>query len=235
MSDGLIYLQGDPESLKPIIMQIMAFHQYMQAKDVGTIYEAPENLSDRMNGKPEIQLVFREDSDFKKGANQSGYHGQNRRKGFMSFRIINEDSNSISKAELTRIGTKIKEVYAANNGYVWEKGKELHCYADWTKGYHLKLLCRSQTEAKKLITDLLSIQNHTPDWKNLFKNENADPTERYPETPSTKIIAGDTVTPPRLRPLCEVRFQYAVAHIKGRDRPITLYDRRSKRVGALVI
>lgn len=234
MSD-LIYLKGTPKELKPIIMQIMGMYQLLESKDIGTIYETPEALSDRMTGRPEIQLVFREDTDFNKKIDQPGYHGLNRKKGRISFRLMDETSNTISKGELTRIGTKIKELFASNNGYVWEKGKELYSYSDWTKGYHFQILCRSKVQAKQLITMVLSIQNHTPDWKLLFTNENDNANERYPENPGTKVIAGEMVKIKKYRSLVKVRFQYAIAHLNGLTTPITLYDRRGKRGNPLVV
>lgn len=229
-----IVLNGTKEDLMERIPPLLDFLQILEQKDVGTIYEAPEALSDRMSGRPEVQLVFRQDSDFKKGTNQPGYHGRNRRKGQISFRLMNETSETLSKAELTRIGARIKELFGANNGYIWEKGKELYSYSDWTKGYHFQLLCRNETYAKDLITKVLSIQNHTPDWKLLFKNENNVPSARYPENPGTKVILGETVELKKYRSLVEVRFEQAVAHIKERISPVILYDRRGKRANALV-
>lgn len=235
MIDHNIILTGTKEELMERIPPLLDFLQILEQKDIGTIYEAPEALSDRMSGRPEVQLVFRQDSDFRKGTNQPGYHGKDRKQGRFSFRLMNETSDTITKAELTRIGTKIKELFGTNNGYIWEKGKELYSYSDWTRGYHFQLLCRSKIHAKQLITTALTIQGHTPDWKRLFENENDSPTERYPENPGTKVIAGDTVKLLAYRPLVEVRFQYAVVHLKESKTPITLYDRRHKRANALVI
>jgi hypothetical protein len=147
---------------------------------------------------------------------------------------MNETSETITKGELNRIGEQIKTIFGANGGYIWQKGKELYTYADWDKGYQMQILARSVSQAQDLVSKILSLQGHTPQWRFLTKTENFEELNRYPETPTTKVILGETVTMPKLRPYAEVRFQYADVRVHKLTEPLVLYDRTNKKVGALV-
>ena len=91
-----------------------------------------------------------------------------------------------------------------------------------------------QSEAKRITTSVLSIQGHVPNWLNFNKIEADNEMSKYPEVPGTHLVMGETVAKPQLRPLVDVRFQYAYAKLGGVIKPVTLYDRTEKRVGALV-
>ena len=228
MADEII-LKGKTKFLKPIITQLLAMNQLLEQKDVGIIYGQPSTEFQEENRayKPEIQLQFVEDSDDV----LPGYYPA---RGRISFRIMGETSNTISKAEATRYGQLIKETFAANGGYVWVKGKELYCYADWSKGYQLQILGRSSERTKELITKVLSIQGHIPDWKNLSLKKNDAELEKYPYTPPNQVILGEVVKGIRYRPNVECRFKYAIMHVHGLAKPLTLYGDNKNKKEALV-
>jgi len=233
MSD-LIYLRGTPKELRPVITALMAQYQLLQNLDVDSSSGYDSQIDSSRRFRPFVRLFFREDSDFRKGTNQPGYHGKNRTKGRIGFRLMNETTETISKTELTRIGQRIKDLFGSNDGYIWNKGKELYCYAEWDKGYQLQILARNVAHAKEIVTKTLSIQGHTPQWKFLSKTENQAEAERYPITPGTKIILGETITLPEVRPKADVRFKYADVIVSPLLSPTVLYDRTNKKAGALV-
>lgn len=221
MTDRIV-LKGNSKILQPIITEILAFHQLIEQKDIGTIYGEPSTeFQVRRKFKPQIELFFKEDE----ADVVSGYKPV---EGRISFRIMGEESNTISEGELTTLGRKIKEVFGANNGYVWRKGKELYTYSDWDKGYHMKILARSEQNAQLLITNVLSIQGHTFVLKNMQLSKNQDELNKFPYDPPTEIILGEPVKTPRYRPNVEVRFQYAAAHIHKLPHPKLLYSRVRK-------
>lgn len=232
MSD-LIYLKGTPEQLKSIIMQIMATHQLHENLD---IYYPPIN-DDFDPGRrycPLVRLYFRQDSDFVAGTNQPKGRGRNRKEGELRFRLMNETTETISEGELTSLGQRIKQAFGGDNGYIWHKGKELFTYADWSRGYQLQMLVRTEAQARELTTKILALQGHTPIWKYLTKSQNVSEAERYPAVAETKIILGKQVTLPLRRPNVEVRFKYADVQISPLIDPIVIYDRTGKKKGALV-
>ena len=177
--------------------------------------------------KPQIYLYFKEDAD-DVDPDFSPVDGR------ISFRLLNEDSESITKTKLTTLANKIKTEFGVSNGYTWKKGKEYYSYTDKEKVYQLKILAFSESEARQLITKILSIQNDTFQAKKFNKSSNDDPTAAYPTLPSTQNILGDVTRDPRRRPVATVRFQHATANVWGKPDLIPLYDRTFRYLNALV-
>ncbi len=213
----------------------MATHQLLENLDIEATGGGRD--SEMLPGRryhPHIKLYFKQDSDFNPRVEQPKGRGQNRKRGTLTFRIMNETTETISKGELTNIANRIKSIFGDNGGYVWVKGKELYCYADWDKGYQLQILAKTKNQAADLVTKVLSLQNHSPVWKYFTRTENSVELEAYPETPQTQMILGEQVTLAKVRPLVDVRFIYAEATIHKLVPPVILYDRRGKKPKALV-
>lgn len=231
-----IILQGTKTELMQLIPQLMVIYQLIESKDLGTIYAYTNDLNSvKRVGKPRVNLYFLEDTNFNKKAPPNNIsEGRRRLDGLIRFRLMDETTQSFSKANATALANKIKEVFGSNGGFVWNKGKTMYSYNDWERGYQFQLLCKTETEAKRIITSTLSLQNHIPDWKNFNKVENDQELIKYPENPGTHIVMGEQLPLPKERPLVDVRFQYAYVKLDGVNDPIELYDRRNKRPGALV-
>lgn len=176
---------------------------------------------------PQIQLYFLEDFEDVEG-------GYARVSGEISFKLMNQTAETLSEAELRSYGNRVKSSFGAANGFVWKKGKVMASYYEQKKGYRLRLFCRNDTEARRVIEQALDIQSHTPDWKFLNISENEEVSQAFPTIPPTDLILGRTRRLPRKRPIADVRFQYAVSHIWGLPNPVVLYDRVFKFRKALV-
>jgi hypothetical protein len=231
-----IVLAGNKNLLKPIITELLAFHQLLEQKDIGTFYgsiDGRENF--RRKGKPKVTLYFLEDSNFNKKAPPNNVpEGRRRQEGIIRFRLMDETTQSFSKANGTALGTKIKEVFGSNGGFVWQKGKTMYSYTDWERGYQFQLLCKTETEAKRITSAVHSLQNHTPDWNYFNTVKNDQEITKYPENPGNQVVMGETMPIVQLRPIVDVRFQYGYIKLDGVKEPITLYDRKNKRPGSLV-
>jgi hypothetical protein len=235
MSDRII-LKGHTKLLKPVITKIMAIHQLLDSKDIGTIYGANNELNSvRRAGMPKVTLYFIEDSNFNKLAPPNNiYEGRRRSEGIISFRLMNETAQTISKANATTIATKIKQVFGSSGGFVWNKGKTMYSYSDWNSGYQFQLLCKNSTEAKRIVTSTLLLQGHIPNWEYFNTIKNDEELTKYPEVPGTQLVMGEVIPIPKQRPLVDVRFQYAYMRLKGVMQAINLYDRRDKLPRTLV-
>lgn len=231
-----IVLQGTKEELMVLIPQLMAMHQLLKNKDIGTVYAYHNDLNSvRRKGKPKVGLYFLEDSNFnKKAAPNKIPEGRRRLDGLIRFRLMDESTQSFSQSNATALATKIKDIFGSNGGFVWNKGRTIYSYCDWERGYQFQLLCKTETEAKRIVSSVLLLQNHIPDWKNFNTVKNDEETTKYPENPGTHVVMGETLTLPRERPLVDVRFQYAYVSLDGVKEPINLYDRKHRKVGALV-
>jgi hypothetical protein len=152
----------------------------------------------------------------------------------VSLRLMNETTATITKAEATALGTKIKSLFNSGSAFFWKRGKELASYIDQEKGYYFQILVFNETEAKKVIEQVLDIRGHSPEWKRLTMHKNTEPATTYPTIPVTKVIMGKSVKQPRRRPVGTVRFVSAVLMLHGKPDPIVLYDPSGTYIGALV-
>lgn len=181
----------------------------------------------RRRHRPQITLIFLEDwEDI-----EAGYAAVT---GRISFRLMDHDPSTITPQVATPYAQRIKSTFALGNGFVWRKGRDMFTYCDWKKGYQLQLLCRSETEARRVIESVLDIQNHTPDWSYLNSSTNAQPSETYPIVPERERIYGEVRREPRARPIADVRFQYADLSVSGLPNPILLVDRSGVLTNPLV-
>lgn len=224
-----IILKGSKKLLMPAITELMAMHQLLEQKDIGAFYGKPAELyhQETLEFKPQVTLEFFEDD-------QDVAPGYRKTKGEINFRIAGETNETISEGNLRSIGTQIKSVFGSNNGYVWRKGKIKCNYADRKNGYHFQMLTRNESVGKDLITKVLRVQNHTPEWKNLNISENQEPQTAYPTIAPTKQLLAKPRRMPRRRPIADVRFRRAVAYIYGLPNPIILYSLEGRSSNALV-
>ncbi len=152
----------------------------------------------------------------------------------ISFRLIGETTETLSSAEVLIIANKIKTLFAGATPFFWKRGKELYSYIDQSKGYYLQILCFNETEAKKVVEQVLDIRGHTPTWKLLNTKTNSEPTTSYPTIPVTKTILGKSYKQPRRRPVGNVYFRYATLHIHGKPNPVVLVDPDKRYKNAIV-
>lgn len=181
----------------------------------------------RRTTHPKITLYFIEDlSDV-----ADGYAPVD---GKISVRLMDYDQGSITEAIARTYATRIKSAFAAGSGFVWKKGKTMCSYTDWEKGYQLQLLCRNEAEGRRVVEQVLDIQNDSPDWSRLNITENGEPAQAYPTISDLDRAYGENRRQPRRRPIADVRFQTAFLHVLGVPAPIVLVDRSAIYPQALV-
>jgi len=166
--------------------------------------------------KPQIFCYFQEDQrDVEAGFSPVT--------GSISFRIMNNDN--ITPAAAANLARDIKAALALGGGFVWRKGRAMVTYNESDRGYGLQILCRDKAGGRDVVSKILSIQNHTPNWERANYKENEAPGEAFPTMPPRELIYGENRRLPRRRPVADVRFQYAVLHLWGLPNPVCLVDR----------
>lgn len=205
-----------------MITQVLAIHQMFEDKDIGTINVTPiDEPTKSKTYKPFVTIHFKEDED-----RLTGKSGLNT--GEVSFRLMNETSESITQVKINKIAEKIEQIFDTSNKYVWRKGKQYVTYRDLEQGYQFQILCPDKSEAKDLIKNVLLIQNHTYEPKNLKVHIDEDEASNYPSNPGTIRILGETVEKPKLRPSVSVRFTHATIQVWARRKPVTIVDTRKR-------
>jgi hypothetical protein len=176
---------------------------------------------------PQILLYFIEDLEDV----EEGWSPVN---GFVKTKVIGENSDTITEAKAKSLANKIKSEFAANNGYVWRKGKVICSYKDLDAGLQTWGPFRDKADAQALYTKVLSLQGKTFQASKMNFKENANASEAYPIVPPTKRIYGEQRKLPRKFPIADVRFVRAELHIWGRPKPVILIDRSGRSKDALV-
>ncbi|MGK7885709.1 MAG: hypothetical protein AB4057_13920 [Crocosphaera sp.] len=177
----------DSDTATMMALKMMFFYFTLrQAQDLqAPIVGMPKGSLDPIRKyKPQIYLYFKQDSD----TVEDDYSPVD---GRISFRLMDEDSESITKTKLTTLANKIKTEFGTGNGFTWKKGKEYYSYTDKEKGYQLQILAFSETEAKQVINKVLDIQGHSFQRKKFRKSVNDDPTNAYPIIPPNQNILGE--------------------------------------------
>ena len=205
---------------------IVAMHKRMNFYfEVQASHKKPEifgmptlTYQDHFKYKPQIKLFFGEDWR----SNTDGYALV---EGQISFRLMDISPESVSQSQVNQWALKIKNEFALNGGYIWRKGKQQFVYQEPDKGYQFRILARGESDAKGLITKVLSIEDNNPDWSKLNMSANSSPGTAYPTNPGSVTILGKTTRKPRIRPEVDVRFLYAQLFLYGQKRPTVLVDR----------
>lgn len=182
------------------------------------VYGIPvQELQQDTKFKPQVKLIFYEDL-------QDVEDGYRAIEGEITFRLMNETSESITPANAMSLANKIRSEFATGSLYRWHRGRYKATYLDKENGYDFRLQVFNQSEAEELIRKVLSIKDKVPDWSLFTYHETKDASSAYPTIPGTQRVYGQTVKKPRKRPVGWVRFRKAQLLIWGRNKAVTLVD-----------
>lgn len=164
--------------------------------------------------KPQIKLYFKQP----RAEIDPDTNGLRQGEGQITFRLMDETSETISRAKAERLARDIKREFGTPL-LRWEKGRFKCTYKDLELGYDLRLLVKTRTEAEQLIRKVLAIQGHSYDDENFQFIDNNLPTS---QNPGTHRVYGRTVRKSLKRPAVSVRFLYAQMLVWGRPSAINL-------------
>lgn len=211
----------DDDSIDTTLLRLLLFsHEVGEAKSLqAPVFAMPtSDTPARRGGRPKLTLFFKQ--GYRDPSDPGG-----RKEGVISFRIMDETSESLTNSKLVSIGNRIKTLFGAGNGFVWHKGRKMCSYSDWSKGYQLQLLCRDKAEGRRVVEQVLDIQQHTPNWEYFNMVETEDELGKYPTNPGSKVLLGKSRRLKAQRPIVDVRFQYAHIALEELPHPILVYDR----------
>jgi hypothetical protein len=170
---------------------------------------------------PQVKLHFREDRY------QASNNNRRPARGEVSFRWRETD---FSTANVNALANKIYNDFVTPVFY-FQRGREMWSYADKSKGYYFRLTVDGELEAKKVIEQVMGVQDtEPPDWEQYLRKH--EDKKNY-TTRETIRVMGETIYTPKKRPLARVEFAYAELFIPGTTKPIVLVDRTGKKHNAL--
>lgn len=231
MTQRPIILKGTKRELMPIITQLMGMQQLLADRDVGNIYGMPVDRwheSRIVTHRPQVTLIFIE-QDSEVEATYSPISAE------LSFRLMGENETTMNPAKALILATKINTLFGGATPFTWKKGRELWGYIDPARGYHLAIYAWNETEAKKVISKILDIQNHVTNYSDHLKDwAKRDSLTKTPIIPPTDTIYGKARRRPRKLPIGNVRFRRAELTLEGLNNPVLLVDLTGSKQKALV-
>lgn len=176
--------------------------------------------------KPQVKLYFLEPYNF-------SIHGDKstpQLEGEITFRLMNESSETISRANAESLARTIKSVFATPP-FTWNKGRFKCTYFDVARGYELKLLVTSKGEGERMIRAVLDVQNHPFD-RDYFQFIDNDRV--YSTNPGTHRVYGRTIKKFVRRRTTDVKFSFAQLLIWGMQNPINLVATSGSRLKSVI-
>lgn len=221
-----ITLQGTQQELMQVIPQLVAFQQLFYQNNDRGLYTIPvTTFQDHYTFAPQIKLAFYQ-------LRNETLNNFPRVTGEIAYRIVDETEETFTPANARVRAERIKNLFAEPGLFVWQKGKEVATYLDRKNGYDFRLYVKNETESRRIITQVMNIENKTPDWQKLHITVSRNV---YPEITATKRIYGEQRRLPRRRPLEDIKFRYAELHLWGRPKPVTLVDTLGTREEPLIL
>lgn len=222
-----IILSGRSKFLEPLITQMVAMQQMLEATNSERgLYTIPvTTFQDHYTFTPQITLGFYQ----LRGEtvnNRPRVHGE------ISYRVMGETEETFTPAKARVRAERIRDLFTQPTAFVWQKGKEIATYRDRQNGYDFKIYVKNETEARKIITQVIAIENKTPNWSNLHISVSK---ATYPEETATRRIYGEMHKKPRRRPLEDIKFRFAELHLWGKAKPVTLIDTLGNREEPLIL
>jgi len=216
-------LSGTPEQLQQQIPLLYALWRMSQQQENSSGCRfMPQELPPSVVTKAQVFLEFKElDSISKqKKLNNPRYRPV---EGFISIRLP-YDSSSITFEKVKQTANLI---YSKFKGFVWQKGKHKFTYSDKKRGVNnLQILASTQEEGRKVIEQTLDIAGIGFDDKCFFIKSNANPAQRYDETPPLKTFMGKTYRADRQRPTTTLIWQKGHMAIPAKNRTIPICDNK---------
>ena len=170
---------------------------------------------------PQVKLHFKEDRYESSTNNRKPVRSE------ITFRWRSED---FSTQNINALATKIHNDFA-KPVFFYNKGRDCFTYWDDQKGYRFTVYVQSELEAKKIIEQVIRIQDEEePDWETHLREHKSN--ENFTIAEYVRIM-GENKRKPKRRPIGTVRYQYTELFIPRMTKPIILSDATSYRPQAL--
>ena len=210
---------GSEEMLKPLILQLLALH-YGSGEGGGGSLKSDRPWFPSKSDKIKVILKFYGTTPLGKKIEVD-----------KSIRLMKIDPATVTVQQIYALADKIHSKF---DTWTHRTGKMSCNYIDRNKGYQLQqIYVPDLAEGKRVVEQILDIQNDSPDWEFLTYNQSAEPSEAYDETPDKHVLAGYSIRKPQRRPSGTVNFTEALIRFPGTPNYETLCTRRGYKLNNL--
>lgn len=220
-SQKVACLMRDDDNLAVTFLRLWYFYVLVRkASDFHPdIYGIPLDLwQERVTFQPQVILHFFQDLD-------GVPIGRKPVRSRIGFRLHTETAATFNPTEALNLANKIRTEFATGGGYRFNRGKERYTYREKDRGYDFRLHVTGESEAREVISKVLDLRSHAPDWDHL---KHIADNLTYPTNPGTHQVYGKARQKVAYRPTAAVRFQWAELHVHGLPHAVVLVDRTRK-------
>jgi len=208
----------EKDSLLETICRLQLFNIEIGSslEDLAPVYGNPcTTFHDSVEFKPQILLKFFEKSTDAAARNRP------RREAEVSFRLMDEKPETITRADVERYASRIKQLFGSPQPFSFKTGTTKFSYIDEERGYRFIISGDDEAEARKVIERTHEIRNHTPDWDRLTDSQSK---ANFTTNPGTVTILGQQYKKPIKRAVATVHFRRAELKLHGMKRDVLLVD-----------
>lgn len=187
--------------------------KYMDDPDSPIILPSYDDIPISVTDKPHVHLTFIEKKSTAILANRK------RAEALISFRLTDKTISTVTQSDLNELKREINLAFPSS--YQLKKGRFKYSYRDKANGYELILTLLNESEAKEVITKVLSIRDKTPDFQEFLKTSTS---EKNFTARKTVTILNQIEKLPLERPITDCYLQKAVITF-GKLKKLTLIQR----------
>lgn len=140
--------------------------KYMDDPDSSVILPTYDSNSVSVTDKPHVHLFFIERKSSAIIANRR------RAEALISFRLTDKTITTVTQTDLDELKREINLAFPSS--YQLKKGKFKYSYRDKANGYELILAMLNESEAREVITKVLSIRDKTPDFEEFLTTSSSE-------------------------------------------------------------
>jgi hypothetical protein len=220
-----LLLIGARDSIQMVQIKMRAFREIVQKSHLKptVIGEIKEKYDSDISYRPELVICFVQNR-------QSLPEKETPATARVSFRLMNETSESLTMSELKNWASKIQSEFF-NPIFKLKKGKIITWYIDKKNGFHLQIYGYDEAEGERLARAVVKLADKTFDEDNL---KHTHPKRSNSISSDTTTILGKTRKKPKWRPSAIVEAAYAYAIIHNEPNPVMLVDQTGLVINPLV-
>lgn len=188
-----------------MIRQEVFYHRVLKTHLRTNDYRCPDADNGNIRYHPQVTMFFKEDT-------RATTDGNRPVTAEISFRLMNETTPTLTKANVTALATEIWNTFGGSTPYKFNKGKHYVYYLDEENGYDFRILVMSKTEGERVIKSVLSLRNHVFN-EDYFRFSDSEKSNTTP--PKTVTVLGRQRKLNRWRPNAIVSFMWADLYVHG--------------------
>ncbi len=206
----------DDDTANVMLLRIALFN--FERGEYGTpVYGIPTTeFHEAVTLKPQLKFIFRETSE-----SQKLRKAASPKRVQPTVRIMNQTVEQVSQSDISTWENRIRSAFPKN--FRLHTGTGIYTYFDPNNGYRLQIPAFDASEARTVITKILSVQNHTFDSELL--NESKRVAKNFAKE-RFQTVLGKRKKLPQHRPVTKCYLEKVELFLHGNHKDLIIYNYR---------